>query len=235
MRRKLTTFLIAAALAASITAFAQGTAGGGATSAAVPVAAPVKVGIINIQQAILATNEGRREFEVLNTKFKPKQDELEKGGKDLDAMRQQLSTQGDKMNEEARATLVKQIDAKQRALQRSADDAQTDFNSQQQEIAQRILQKLAPVVDKFAKQNGYALLIDDSNPWPQGQVLWATDSVDVTKAVVDTFNAQSGVAAPTASAPSATRPAPVASRPAVGAPAAGGAAARPPATKPPQP
>ena len=235
MRRKLTTFLIAAALAASITAFAQGTAGGGATSAAVPVAAPVKVGIINIQQAILATNEGRREFEVLNTKFKPKQDELEKGGKDLDAMRQQLSTQGDKMNEEARATLVKQIDAKQRALQRSADDAQTDFNSQQQEIAQRILQKLAPVVDKFAKQNGYALLIDDSNPWPQGQVLWATDSVDVTKAVVDTFNAQSGVPAPAASAPSATRPAPVASRPAVGAPAAGGAAARPPATKPPQP
>jgi len=234
MRRKLTTFLIAAALVASVAAFAQGTAGGGATSAAVPVASPSKVGIINIQQAILATNEGRREFEVLNTKFKPKQDELEKGGKDLDAMRQQLSTQGDKMNEEARATLVKQIDAKQRALQRSADDAQTDFNAQQQEIAQRILQKLAPVVDKFAKQNGYALLIDDSNPWPQGQVLWATDSVDVTKAVVDQFNAQSGVAAPTASAPSSTRPAP-ATRPATGAPAAGTAAPRPTSPKPPQP
>ena len=60
------------------------------------------------------------------------------------------------MNEEARATLVKSIETKQKSLQRSAEDAQNEFQAQQNEIAQRILQKMAPVIDKYAKSSGYS-------------------------------------------------------------------------------
>jgi outer membrane protein len=52
------------------------------------------------------------------------------------------------------------------------------------------------VIDKYAKANGYGLLFDSSNPWPQGPLLWATAGVDLTKIVVDAYNAQSGVAPP---------------------------------------
>ena len=100
------------------------------------------------------------------------------------------------MNEEARATLLKSIESKQKVLQRTGEDAQNDFQQQQNEIAQRILQKMAPVIDKYAKSNGYGLLFDSSNPWPQGPLLWATAGVDLTKVIVDAYNAQSGVAAP---------------------------------------
>jgi len=81
------------------------------------------------------------------------------------------------MNEDARANLVKSIETKQKSLQRSAEDAQNELQQQQNEIAQRILQKLAPVIDKYAKANGYGLLFDSSNPWPQGPLLWATSGV----------------------------------------------------------
>jgi outer membrane protein len=57
---------------------------------------------------------------------------------------------------------------------------------------------MAPVIDKYAKSNGYGLLFDSSNPWPQGPLLWATAGVDLTKIVVDAYNAQSGVAPPPA-------------------------------------
>ena len=40
---------------------------------------------------------------------------------------------------------------------------------------------MAPVIDKYAKANGYGLLFDSSNPWPQGPLLWATSGVDLTK------------------------------------------------------
>jgi outer membrane protein len=68
---------------------------------------------------------------------------------------------------------------------------------------------MAPVIDKYAKANGYGLLFDSSNPWPQGPLLWATAGVDLTKVVVDAYNAQSGVAPPAttpkpAGAPGAT-------------------------------
>ena len=179
------------------------------TAPAVP-AGPTKVGIINLQQAIIASNEGQREFQTLAKKLEPKQADLQKMNTEVQDLKKQLDTQGDKLNEEARGNLQRSIDAKQKTLQRSAEDYQSDLQQQQNEIASKILDKLYPVLDKFAKENQFALIIDVSQQWPQGSVLWADQSrVDITKAVVDLYNVQSGVAAPAPAnaLPSAPKPA----------------------------
>jgi outer membrane protein len=183
----------------------------------------VRVGTINIEQAIFASNEGQRDFEVLSKKLEPKQTELKNMNDEVESLKKQLNGQGDKMNEDARGTLVKQIEEKQKKLERTVQDARDDAQSQQNEIAQRILQKMAPVIVKYAADKGFGLILDTSNPWPQGPVLWSGPSVDLTKAVVDTYNAQSGVPAPIR---------PITSKPvATGAkPAAKPAAATKPAT-----
>ncbi|MFZ0708044.1 MAG: OmpH family outer membrane protein [Candidatus Korobacteraceae bacterium] len=228
------TYLGLAILACSMAVMAQS---GSATPASSPAASTTttstaapgtsKVGIIDIQQAIVATNEGGRDFEALAKKFEPKRTELQGLNTEIDNLKKQLNTQGDKMNEDARATLVKSIESKQKSLQRSAEDAQNEFQQQQNEVAQRILQKMAPVIDKYAKENGYTLLLDSSNPWPQGPLLWATQGVDVTKPIVDAYNAQSGVPAPPKPAGSMTG----AAKPATGAT---GTAAKPAASTPPK-
>jgi len=61
---------------------------------------------------------------------------------------------------------------------------------------------MGPVIDKYAKDNGLSLIIDVSKPWPDGPVLWAGQSVDITRPIVELYNHQSGVPA----APSASRP-----------------------------
>ncbi len=196
------TYLGLAILTCSMAMMAQS---GSATPAASPAAStttttasnlPSKVGIIDIQQAIVATNEGARDFEALAKKFEPKKTEIGNLNTEIDNLKKQLNTQGDKMNEQARAELVKSIETKQKSMQRSAEDAQNDYQQQSNEIAQRILQKMAPMIDKYAKENGFTLLLDSSNPWPQGPLLWASSGVDVTKPIVDAYNAQSGVPAP---------------------------------------
>ncbi|HZP24417.1 MAG TPA: OmpH family outer membrane protein [Terriglobales bacterium] len=204
-----------AGMAQSAPAAAPATANSTTSAAATP-ASSIKVGIIDIQQAIVATNEGARDFEALQKKFEPKKNELAGQNTEVENLKKQLQTQGDKMNEEARNTLVKSIETKQKSLQRSVEDAQNEYQQQQNEIAQRILQKMAPVIDKYAKANGYGLLFDSSNPWPQGPLLWATSGVDLTKTIVDAYNAQSGVAPPPAApkpagAPGATTGKPVGS------------------------
>jgi len=54
------------------------------------------------------------------------------------------------------------------------------------------------------------MIVDTSNPWPQSPILWYGDGADITKAVVDIYNAQSGVPAPAAAGatpkPAAPRP-----------------------------
>ncbi|PYX83907.1 MAG: hypothetical protein DMG70_08345 [Acidobacteria bacterium] len=176
---------------------------------------PTKLGVISVQDCILATNEGQKEFEALGKKFEPTRNELKSLNDEIDQLKKQLDAQGSKMNEEARAGLVRQIETKQKVLSRKQEDAQNDFVGQQNEIAQKILQKLGPVIDKYAKDNGLGLIIDISKPWPDGAVLWANQSVDITKPIVDLYNAQAGVpAAPSASRPSGTRPAGTTSKPA---------------------
>jgi len=231
MTSKLARVLIAAlftlpavALAQASSADALPAAPSAANSAAsTAAAAPTgnKLGTINIEQAIYGSNEGQRDFEALSKKLEPKQTELKNMNDEVESLKKQLSTQGDKLTDDARANLVKQIEQKQKALERAVQDARDDAQNQQNEIAQRILQKMAPIIIKFAGDNAFGIIMDTSNPWPQGPVLWAGPSVDITKTIVDTYNLQSGVPAP-------TRPA-TASKP-----AGAGATAKPaaPAAKP---
>jgi Skp family chaperone for outer membrane proteins len=208
MTHKFAPFALLAAVVLSLAALAQtgtaaatpGAAAPASTPAAtVPLTAGNKVGIINIQGAIMASNEGRRDLEALDKKFDPKRTELQSLNKEIEDLKKQLSTQGDKMNDDARSNLVRNLETKQKTMQRASEDAQNDYQQQQNEIAQRILQKMAPVIDKFAKDNQYSLLIDVSQPWPQGQVLWFGANTDVTRQIVALYNVHSGVPAPSSS------------------------------------
>jgi len=214
MTSKLVRSVLAIAVFSMISAWAQtgGAAApaGAATSPATtapstPIATATgsKLGTINIEQAVMGTNEGQRDFEALRKKLEPKQNELKGQNDELESLQKQLQTQGDKLNEEARANLVKQIETKKKSFDRSVQDAQEDFQNQQKEIFQRILQKMAPVIVKHAQDSGFAMVMDTSNPWPQSPLLWYGEQGDITKAVVDVYNAQSGVpplAAPGAAA-----------------------------------
>jgi len=208
MKSKFTRILLAMAFVISVAALAQtGSAAAApapkpaspAAAAAAPPAvtgAGTKIGTISMEQAIFATNEGRRDFEALSKKLEPKQNELKGQNDEIESLKKQLNTQGDKLNDDARANLVKQIESKQKSLDRQLQDAREDAQNQQNEIAQRILQKLGPVLIKYATDNGFGMIVDTSQPWPQSPVVWWGESVDVTKPVVDVYNAQSGVAPP---------------------------------------
>lgn len=167
-----------------------------------------KVGTINIQEAIFGTNEGRRDMEALQKKFEPKQSELKGQNDELESLKKQLTDQGPKLNEDALATLKQQIEGKQKSFDRSVQDAQEEFGNQQQDIATRILKKMAPMIVKYSTENGFGIIVDTSKPWPQSNVLWWGEAVDITRPVVEAYNTQSGVPAPAAPAGAAKPPAP---------------------------
>ncbi len=235
--------LAAAAVVFSVAAFAQTSGASPSSGSALPSApsaasdpspalganaSGVKIGAINVEQAIFGSNEGQRDLDALSKKFEPKSNELKSQNDEIDSLKKQLTTQGDKLNEEAKANLQRQVDQKQKALERSAQDAREDFQNQQQEIAQRILQKMAPLIVKYAADSGFGMIIDTSgnNQWPQGPVLWHAPTLDITKAVVDSYNAQSGVAPP---APGSKPAGSTGARPSSGTTRP----TTPPATKPP--
>lgn len=217
--------VLAIAVFSMISAWAQ--TGGAATpsAAAASPAASVpatgtKVGTINVEAAVFGSNEGRRDADALQKKLEPKQNELKGQNDELEGLQKQLQTQGEKLNEDARATLVKQVETKKKSLERAVQDFQEDGQNQGKEIFSRILQKMAPTIVKYAQDNGYSLIVDTSNQWPQSQVLWSGEGVDITKAIVDAYNVSSGVAAPAAAPAKAPAPKPAAPKPVAPKPAA---------------
>ncbi len=226
-RKIVSTLSVAALLSAGALAQAADTNAAPAASASTNsiVAAPTKVAIINIQAAIANTNEGQRDLDALQKKFEPKQIELKSLSDEVDNLKKQLAAQTSALNDEERNKRVQAIETKQKTLQRDLEDAQNDYQTQSNEIAQRIGTKLMQSLDAYAKQNGYAVVIDVSQQ--QSPVLWAAQSVDITKPVIDAYNAASGVPAPTPttkttpSAPSAVTHRPATSTPSAPKPASG--------------
>jgi len=159
----------------------------------VPSAIAFKIGTINMQQTILASNAGRRDFEALNFRFEPKETELKRLSEEIDSLKKQLDTQQNMLNDEARSQLMKSIESKQKNLERATQDAQEDYESQRSELVSKLLTKLAPVVQKYFNDNHYSLLLDTSQPWPQGLVVLSSPATDITQEVLEAFNTVSGV------------------------------------------
>ncbi len=180
-----------------------GTILSGSALAQAPAAAPTttKVGIVSIQDAIAATNEGKKEFEGLQQKFSPRNNELSAQRDELEKLQAQLQAQGPKLSDEERATRIKVATDKQKIFQRNGEDFQAEVQQAEQEVLNRLGQKMLNVLDKYAKDNGYSVILDVSNP--QTPVLWAAPATNITKELVDAYNVASGVAAPAAK-PAAT-------------------------------
>jgi outer membrane protein len=186
-------FSLALSALFSATAFAQGTGTTPTNAPSTPVPAPTKIGLINIQEAILSTNEGQKELEALGQRFAPKQTEIQKLSEEIDTLKKKLDPQT-KISDEERASLIRTIEGKQKSLQRKYEDAQSEFQQAQQDLGSRIYQKMAGVLEKYASTNGYAVVLDVSAQ--QSAVLWGNQGTLITKELVDAYNAQSPVAPP---------------------------------------
>jgi outer membrane protein len=214
------TKILALALGLGLSASTAALAQGASAPAGSPPAVPGKIGIVGIQEAIAATNEGKKEMEALQQKFAGKQTELKALNDEVEGLKKQYQAQEASLGEDARATKAKAIEAKTKTLQRSYEDYQNEVQQAEQEILNRLGGKMLNVMEKYATANGYSVILDVSNPQTT-PVLWASAPSNITQALVDAYNAQSPVAAPAKPAGSAGA---AANRP------AGTAAPKPPAT-----
>jgi outer membrane protein len=208
------TLALVAALAAGTTSAAgvaqtaapQSTAATHSASpaAVAPQAVPAKIALIEYEQAAAATNEGERSLQDLQKKYEPKKTQLQALAQEVDTLKKQMQSAPATLSEADRASRLRAIDTKQKQLQRDGEDASTAYNADVQEALGKVAQKLGPVVIKYVQQNGYTMLLDNTGQQGGLGVLWTLPGTDISQAVVDAYNASSGVAAPVPSAPSPT-------------------------------
>jgi len=182
------------------------------TAPAAAPAGPAKIAVIAFQVAVGQTNEGQRNFADLQKKYAPREDQLKNLNDDIETLTKQLQTQGDKLSEVERASRAKAIDDKKKKLDRDAEDARNDFQQEMQDMYNGLASKVYDVLEAYAQQQGYTIVLDVAQQ--QTPVLYATESTNITKAVIDAYNLKSGVPAPPAQpAAAAPKPAPQSAKP----------------------
>jgi outer membrane protein len=169
---------------------------------------PAKIAVIEYEQATAATNEGQRALQALQKKYEPQKAQLQALQTEIDSLTKQLQSAPATMSEEEKASRARTIDTKQKQLQRDGEDATNAFNAEMQDTLGVVAKKLGPIVMKYVQDNGYTMLLDNTGQQGGLSVLWTQPgTTDISQAVVDAYNASSGVSAPAVpSAPSATRP-----------------------------
>jgi len=192
----------------ALNAAAQTSSAPASTAAAAP-SGPAKIAIIAFQPAVAQTNEGQKAFADLQKKYQPKQTQLKSLSDEVDKLTKDLQAQGDKLGEPERAARAKTIDDKKKQLERNAEDAQNDFQNEMNELYGALAQKVYDVLNDYSKQHGYTLVLDIAQQ--QSPVLFANDSSNITKAVIEAYNPKLGVAAP--ATPAANLPSTVPSAP----------------------
>ncbi len=178
-----------------------------------------KVGIIQLQNAIAQTKDGQKARTELETKYGPRQKDVDQKRAELDQMEGQYRNTANTMSEDARNKLARDIEVRRKQLQRDMDDAQAELQQDQDRILQELGAKMMSVIDRYAADHGYSLILDVSTqPSP---VLFASNTIDITSDIVALYDKSQTTATPAAATPPpAATPRPAVPKPAAPKPAA---------------
>lgn len=166
-------------------------AGALALSLATPSAADAEgVAVIDLQGAVMQTEDGMRAQATLKKLFDRRQQELDGKQVQLQKVRQDIEKQARVLSREA---ITKRMETWQRdmlQLQTTFVDYNKELQKKQGELTQPIIKKMVAIVERVAKQNGYGIVID------RAAAPYARPDLDLTDRVVQMYNGGGGGEAP---------------------------------------
>jgi len=192
--------LAAACILSAAAASAQAPAAAGSASAG-------KVGVISIRQAIGSTAEGKLAQAELQSQLAPRQNEIENLNKQINDLQQRLQAGANKLSQEEEARLRQQGQRLTQRLERMNTEYQEDGNTALGDITDRIGRKMVDVLDRYARENGYVVILDSSAQ--NTPILFASTQIDVTQDIIRLYDqaypVKAGVTTP--AKPAAPKPA----------------------------
>ncbi len=156
--------------------------------------APAKVGVISIQGAIVGTKDGQKASQQLDAKFTPRKKDFDTRQSELAQLQDQYSKGGNLMSEDKRNQLARDIDEKKKRLERDMQDANEELQGEQQRVLQGLGQRMIALIEKYAKDNGYTMVLDDSSP--NTPLVYASSAIDITQDIIQLYDKTSANGGP---------------------------------------
>lgn len=144
----------------------------------------MKVGIFDANRVSEETDEGKRIAAKLSKFGEQKKAELAAKEKEIGDLRAQLESQTLSLSPEKTQQIQKDVQKKGLELQQAQEAARNEFQIEVSEAQNKFQEQLIRVINTFGREEGFTLVIERSS----GGIAFASESIDVTTAIVDKFN-----------------------------------------------
>jgi outer membrane protein len=154
----------------------------GLTLAADEAAAESKIAVVDVQHAVMQTEDGIRAQATLKKLFDRRQQELDSKQNELQRAREDIEKQSRVLSREALQKRMEDWQRRMVELQTVFVDYNKELQKKQGELTGPIIKKMLSVISRIAKKNGYELIIDKQ------AAPYARADLDLTEQVIQMYN-----------------------------------------------
>jgi outer membrane protein len=149
-----------------------------------------KIGVINSQEVLEKSAEGKRVIARLTEKDKQNQAAITKLDDEIRTLETKLNTQRLTLSEEALYNMNADLQKKQTDRKRLAEDAVRDFQDLQVKLFNKVQSELIPIIEALGKEKGIDLIFDLA----KSGAVYFNPTVDFTEEVIKRYDASKATA-----------------------------------------
>jgi Skp family chaperone for outer membrane proteins len=165
-------------------------AAGPAQTPAGPVNVPASKIALIYSDAFLDAKTGIARFSVvvtnLNREFQPRQTELQGLQQKIQALTDDITKTAAVADPRTLQTKQDQLDQMKKEFQRKGEDAQVAYDRRRKEMFTPLQDDIGKALEVYAKANNINVIIDGS----QVPLVYAADTLDITRAFINDFNSK---------------------------------------------
>jgi outer membrane protein len=154
----------------------------GGTAAA--AAEDVKIGIVDLEQALSSTDEGKAAREEIGRKSREAQAQLEPMVKQRDTLAEELQGKKYVLSDDALFQKRVQLAELDNKIRSKAEELEGQLKIEQGKVQAPLLNKMRDIIEAIGKEQGFTLILSRNNPY----VMYSREALDITDMVVARFN-----------------------------------------------
>ena len=147
-------------------------------------AAETRVGFVDMRRAVYEVEEGKAATTLLKKDFDEKQKQLDAKQAEVQQLGADFEKQQAVLSDQVKAQKAAELDKRVNDVRQLYVQLQQDLSQREQEALKGIFERMSPLVKDIAEGEGLQMVVERSN------VVWATQSLDITNEVIRKYNAK---------------------------------------------
>lgn len=149
---------------------------------------PMKIGVVDSQEVLEKSQEGKRVTAQIESKNKTLQEDLARLDDKIRELETKLNTQRLTLTQEAANNLISDIDKKRTERARFVEDSRRELNELTQRLFNKLQSELRPIIADIGKEKNLDLIFDVGS----SGIIYFNPAVNLTQEVIQKYDASKG-------------------------------------------